>query len=39
MLEQRNAVVTSYGRLEREDGQPIQAMEQEPGMSGMEAVQ
>ena len=39
LLAQRNAVVTSYGRLEREDGQPIQAMEQEPGMSGMEGMQ
>ena len=39
LLEQENAVVTPYGRLQRRDGQPIQAMEQEPGMGGMEAVQ
>ena len=39
LLEQDNAVVTPYGRLQRLDGQPIQTMEQEPEMGGMEAVQ
>ena len=38
LLAQRNAVVTSYGRLEREDGQPIQAMDHEPEMGGMEGM-
>ena len=38
LLAQRNAVITPYGRLEREDGQPIQAMEQEPEMGGMEGM-
>ena len=39
LLEQENAAITPYGRLERKDGQPIQAMEQEPGMGGMEGMQ
>ena len=38
LLEQENAAITPYGWLERKDGQPIQAMEQEPGMSGMEGM-
>ena len=38
LLEQHNTAVTPYGRLERRDGQPIQAMEQAPGMDGMEAI-
>ena len=38
LLEQDNAAITSYGRLQRRDGQPIQAMEQEPGMGGMEGI-
>ena len=38
LLEQDNAVITSYGRLQREDGQPIQAMDQQPEMGGMEAI-
>ena len=39
MLEQENAAITPYGRLEREDGRPIQSMEQEPEMGGMEGMQ
>lgn len=38
LLEQENAAVTSYGRLQRRDGQPLQTMEQEPGMGGMGAM-
>ena len=38
LLEQENAVITPYGRLQRRDGQPIQAMEQEPEMGGMEGM-
>ena len=38
LLEQHNTAVTPYGRLQRRDGQPIQAMEQEPGMGGMEGM-
>ena len=38
LLEQDNAVITSYGRLQRGDGQPIQAMEQESKIGGMEAM-
>ena len=38
LLEQENAAITPYGRLQRRDGQPIQAMEQEPGMGGMETM-
>ena len=38
LLEQENAAITPYGRLQRRDGQPIQAMEQEPGMGGMEGM-
>ena len=38
LLEQENAVITPYGRLQRRDGQPIQAMEQESGMGGMEGM-
>ena len=36
LLEQDNAVLTHYGRLQRGDGQPIHAMEQEPEIDGME---
>ena len=39
LLEQENAAVTHYGQLQRRDGQPIQAMEQEPKMGGMEGMQ
>ena len=38
LLEQENAAITPYGRLQRRDGQPIQAMEQEPEMGGMEGL-
>ena len=38
LLEQENAAITPYGRLQRRDGQPIQAMEQEPGMGEMEGM-
>ena len=38
LLEQENAAITPYGRLERRDGQPIMAMEQESGMGGMEGI-
>ena len=38
LLEQENAVITPYGRLQRRDGQPIQAMEEEPEMGGMEGM-
>ena len=38
LLEQENAAITTYGRLQRRDGQPIQAMEQESGMGGMEGL-
>ena len=38
LLDQDNAILTHYGRLERRDGQPIQTMEQEPGMGGMEGM-
>ena len=38
LLEQENAAITPYGRLQRRDGQPIQPMEQEPGMGGMEGM-
>ena len=37
LLEQENDAITPYGRLERRDGQPIQAME--PEMGGMEGMQ
>ena len=30
LLERDHAVITSYGLIERQDGQPIQAMEQKP---------
>ena len=36
LLEQENAAITPYGRLQRRDGQPT--MEQEPGMGGMEGM-
>ena len=39
LLEQENAAITPYGRLQRRDGQPIQTMEQEPEMGGMEGMQ
>ena len=39
LLEQENAAITPYGRLQRRDGRPIQAMEQEPEMGGMEGMQ
>ena len=39
LLEQENAAITPYGRLQRRDGQPIQAMEQEPEMGGMEGIE
>ena len=39
LLEQENAAITPYGRLQRRDGQPIQGMEQEPEMGGMEGMQ
>ena len=39
LLEQENAAITPYGRLQRRDSQPIQAMEQEPEMGGMEGMQ
>ena len=38
LLEQENAAITPYGRLQRRDGQPIQTMEQEPKMGGMEGM-
>ena len=38
LLEQENAAITPYGRLQRRDGQPIQAMGQESGMGGMGAI-
>ena len=38
LLEQENAAITPYGRLQRRDGQPIHAMEQEPEMGGMEGM-
>ena len=39
LLEQENAAITPYGRLQRGDGQPIQTMEHEPKMGGMEGIQ
>ena len=39
LLEQENAAITPYGRLQRRDGQPIQAAAREPGMGGMEGPQ
>ena len=39
LLEQENAAITPYGRLQRRDGQPIQAMEQKQGMGGMEGME
>ena len=38
LLEQDNAAITPYGRLQRRDGQPIQAMEHKPEMGGMEGM-
>ncbi len=35
MLEQYHAAITSYGLIERQDGQPIQTMEQKPAQEGM----
>lgn len=38
LLQDRNAVITSYGLVERKDGQPIQAMENQPEQGGMEMM-
>lgn len=36
--QERNAAMTSYGLVERKDGQPIQAMEPQPEQGGMEMM-
>ena len=38
LLEQENAAITPYRRLQSREGQPIQTMEQESGMGGMEGM-
>ena len=35
LMEQQNISMTAYGGVERKDGQPIQAVCQEPQMGGM----
>lgn len=36
LLDQRGGVLTPYGMLEREDGQPVQSMNEQPEQGGME---
>ena len=36
LIEQRGCVLTPYGLLEREDGQPVQSMNEQPEQGGME---
>ena len=36
LIEQRGSVLTPYGLLEREDGQPILSMNEQPEQGGME---
>ena len=38
LLRQRNTVLTSYGLIERRDGQPMQSMEVQPAQGGIEGV-
>ena len=38
LLRLRNTVLTSYGLIERRDGQPMQSMEVQPAQGGIEGV-
>lgn len=38
LMEQRHSVLTAYGMIERKDGQPIQAMEEQPQQGGLEMM-
>ena len=38
LLEQSNSQLTDYGQVGRLDGQPIQAMEEQPRQGGMEVM-
>lgn len=38
LLQDRNAVMTSFGLIQRKDGQPIQAIETQPEQGGMEMM-
>lgn len=38
LMEQRHSVLTAYGMIERKDGQPIQAMKEQPQQGGLEMM-